>query len=170
MGPSNNAQPLVSTASISGKQQPLPQSDVTIVPFPPVNPVMSFIRTTPQNALRSPETNPANMPRPFRDQARNAFLNLGDVLALAGATPQDVTKLTVYVAEGSGSSVKMQQLGDAMRVFFMDETKGAGHVHKPVVSTLKGLVLNEGFGKIEVEAEAVARVLAPPPSYEASWE
>ncbi|KAL2827107.1 hypothetical protein BJY01DRAFT_255792 [Aspergillus pseudoustus] len=161
-------QPLIQTAKIPGKRHPLPQSDITIVPFPPTHPVMSFIRTSPQNALRAPVTTLVNMPRPFRDQARNAFLNLGDALALAGATSQDVTKLIVYVAEGSGSIEKTVQLGDAMRVFFADESKGHGFVHRPVVSVFHGLVLNDGYGKIEVEAEAVARV--PPPSYEESWE
>ncbi|KAJ0425256.1 hypothetical protein BJY00DRAFT_308583 [Aspergillus carlsbadensis] len=166
--PPLDLQPLITTHKIPGKPHPLPQSDISIVPFPPTNPIMSFIRTSPQNALRAPATNLATMPRPFRNQARLAFLNLGDALALGGATPQDVTKLTVYLAEGSGSVDKMVQLGDAMRVFFGDERRGERFVHRPVVVVFKGLALSEGYGKIEVEAEAVARV--PPPSYEESWE
>jgi enamine deaminase RidA (YjgF/YER057c/UK114 family) len=163
---------LITTYKIPGKHHPIPQSDISIVPFPPTNPIMSFIRTSPQNALRAPDNNPGMMPRPFRNQARLAFLNLGDALALGGATAQDVTKLTVYLAEGSGSVEKMVQLGDAMRVFFGDESKGKGFVHRPVVAVFKGLVLSEGFGKIEVEAEAVARVVVavPPPRYEEAWE
>ncbi|KAL4925427.1 RidA family protein [Aspergillus undulatus] len=161
----------VTTANLPNKKHSLPTSDISIVHFPPGTdtPTLAFIRTSPQDARRPPQTPRVDMPRPFREQARNAFINLADLLAQGGARPQDVTKLTIYLSSTQSGPGKTFQLGDAMEEFFTyQEPDGRLRMHKPPVVIFRDQVLGEGHGKIEVDAEAVVRLAlpVPPPSYD----
>src|SRR6266511_842772 len=57
----------------------------------------------------------------LRAQAAQAFANLSQVLRIAGATPGDVTKLTVYVAD-------LQLIRDAGPAYFPPRNPPAGTV------------------------------------------
>ncbi|KAL4914556.1 hypothetical protein BDW62DRAFT_139000 [Aspergillus aurantiobrunneus] len=164
----NTTNPLVITANHPNNTPSAAQSSLSIVHFPPDNPTIAFIRTSPQGSLKPPSTNPNpgeawrenQIPRLSHEQAAIALQNLTAVLALADATPRDVTKLTVYF--GPGTMGRMETLNAVLERFFTDEK---GLVHRPPCTILRvDWVGTNGFDKVAVEAEAVVRM--KPPSYD----
>ncbi|KAL4959519.1 uncharacterized protein BDV14DRAFT_184515 [Aspergillus stella-maris] len=161
--------PLVTTANrLSQPHWPIScTSSLSIVPFPPDNPSLLFIRTSPQTNTRPPDAPPDHiawpkgMPSGLRPHAAWAFRNLELCLETAGATARDITKLTVYLG-----GTKAEKLDEMLLEFFKGED---GVVHRPPVTVLyvERMVL-KGFEKIAVGAEAVVR--ARPPGYESLCE
>jgi enamine deaminase RidA (YjgF/YER057c/UK114 family) len=82
----------------------------------------------------------------FAAQARQVFANLGRALAAAGATPNQVTKITIYVVNYH-RDVHMAIIEAARVTLFGD--------HKPVDTLVGVTALSPGY-LIEVDAIAVA--------------
>ncbi|KAL4885467.1 hypothetical protein BJY04DRAFT_179775 [Aspergillus karnatakaensis] len=148
-----------------------PSSDISIVPFPPSSPILLFIRTSSKTGHRvlTPADAPwqaSQLPRSFDEQAANAFAHIRESLALAGATPRDVTKLTIYLDQACRlSEKKRKQVDEALTRFLTDDR---GEVHRPAVSIMAvfSLAFEINVVKVAVEAEAVVGWNAPP-GYEA---
>ncbi|OJJ01799.1 hypothetical protein ASPVEDRAFT_651331 [Aspergillus versicolor CBS 583.65] len=155
--PSNT---LVQTASTPNARTIFPQSDISIVPFPPDNPSMAFISTSFIVPRRPTSSQIYSIPQGFEQQAKLAFSNLETALALGGAKPRDVTKLTVSLAQDCKKQETTIQLRDAMTRFFTDSR---GRRHSPAVAVFNHQYIHDGFAKIQVQAEAVVRVSAPEP-------
>ncbi|KAL4777986.1 hypothetical protein BJX76DRAFT_344481 [Aspergillus varians] len=147
---------LVTTANRAGTRLNAAQSSLSITHFPPDSPTIAFIRTSPQAS--------GKLPRPFPllscDQTALALQNLKACLAVADATPRDITKLTVYLKNGAEAS--NEQMLNVITGFF---TNVNGQVHRPPCTILAvERVIVDGFDKVAVEAEAVVRL--KPPSYD----
>lgn len=145
MGPS-----IVSTASRSDAPPASSTlSHISIVPMPPKNPTLHFLTVAGQLGTPPPTTPPTPLPATFREQAINAFANLGQCLTLGGATPRDVTKINIYIV-GLDPSMR----GDLIEViteFFTFE----GEQHKPPSCLLGVAALAAKGFLIEVDATAV---------------
>lgn len=153
--PSNT---LVQTASVPNARTIFPQSDISIVPFPPDNPSLAFISTSFQVPRRPTSSQMYSIPQAFGQQAKLALSNLETALALGGAKPRDVTKLTISLAEDCKKQDTTTQLRDAITRFFTD---AAGKRHCPAIVIYNHQYIHDGFAKIQVQAEAVVRVAAP---------
>ncbi|KAF5005662.1 hypothetical protein FDECE_7918 [Fusarium decemcellulare] len=144
--------PFVETLNRPDKQ-PLEAtfSDISAVPFSVGGPPVYLIHTAGQ--VGTPSLGSAQeIPTSFKEQARNAFQNVAACLALKGATPQDIIKITIYVVNYDPSL--RGEIIDVISSFF---TAIDGHRHEPP-STLLGvasLALPEFL--IEVDATAVIR-------------
>jgi enamine deaminase RidA (YjgF/YER057c/UK114 family) len=124
-------------------------SHLSIVPFPPLNPTLHFLTVAGQVGI-SP---PLPIPTSFRQQAINAFANLRACLALGKATPQDITKINIYVVD-LGPEMR-DDLREVITNFFTDEN---GKQWKPP-STLLGVAgLASTDFLVEVDATAVVAV------------
>jgi len=84
-------------------------------------------------------------------QARKAFENVGHALAAAGARPEDVAKLTIYVPGMRPEYIPVIEAG--RQATFGD--------HKPADALIGVETLAEPGRLIEVEAIAVVSGLAP---------
>ena len=81
----------------------------------------------------------------LRAQARRAFANVGTALEAAGARPEDVAKLTIFVA--GLQQAHLPVIAEARAAVFGD--------HKPADSLIGVQVLAHPGSVIEVEATAV---------------
>jgi enamine deaminase RidA (YjgF/YER057c/UK114 family) len=88
-----------------------------------------------------------------RAQAAQAFANLATVLRIAGATPAEVVKLTVYVVNASPRDV--EAIRDAAPEFFPNRNAPAGTIVGVQSLPREGLL-------IAVDATAVVRALFHP--------
>ena len=82
----------------------------------------------------------------FSAQARQAFANVGRALAAAGASPEDVARLTIYVVDHRPAYLPL--ISDARAAVFGE--------HKPTDVILGVERLAEPGRMIEVDAIAVA--------------
>lgn len=140
---------IVSTASRSDNPPASSTlSHISIVPVPPKNPTIHFLTVAGQLGTPPPTTPQTPTPTSFREQAINAFANLGQCLTLGGATPRDITKINIYVV-GLDPSMR----GDLIEVitnFFTFE----GEQHKPPSCLLGVAALAGKEFLIEVDATA----------------
>ncbi len=83
----------------------------------------------------------------FAAQARQAFINIVEVLACAGAGPQHIVRLTWYVTSRDEYNASLQEIGTSYREIF-----GRNFPAMSVV-VVAGLV--EPRAKVEIEATAV---------------
>ncbi|EOO02405.1 putative endoribonuclease l-psp protein [Phaeoacremonium minimum UCRPA7] len=156
------APPIVSTINRSDiVRLATTYSDLSIVPFPPHKPVLHLLRTagqvgTPPSPSCSP---PGPVPASFREQAENAFSNLAACLKAGGATPRDITKITIFVV-GLVPSLR-GDLVEVITAFFSpgegEGEEGAG-AHAPPSSLIGVAALASSEFLIEVEAEAAVAV------------
>lgn len=80
-------------------------------------------------------------------QTRQALLNIVEVLALDGAQPQDVVRLTWYVTDRAAYIAAAEQIGGVYR-----EVIGR---HFPAMSVVEVSALMEPGAVVEIEATAV---------------
>jgi len=83
----------------------------------------------------------------FAAQARQAFLNIVDVLACAGAGPQHIVRLTWYVTSREEYVGSLPEIGASYREIF-----GRNY---PAMSVVVVAALLEPRAKVEIEATAV---------------
>ncbi|KAL3469485.1 Endoribonuclease L-PSP/chorismate mutase-like protein [Aspergillus californicus] len=147
--------PIVTTSNRPSNARHSPTlSDISIVNFPPTDPTIAFIRTSGQVGSPAPDSNDP-FPDALREQAINAFANIGACLAVGGATPRDVTKMTIYIVDIDMATMRNDLL-EVITTFFKDSD---GVVHKPA-STLLGVSgLADRKFLIEVEVEAVVSLV-----------
>jgi len=104
-------------------------------------------------AGQEPEDREGNLvgPGDFALQARQVFANLGRALAAAGAKPDQVTKITIYVTDYRRDQ-HLPVIEEARVALFGD--------HKPVDTLLGVAALSPGY-LIEVDAIAVTDDVPP---------
>jgi enamine deaminase RidA (YjgF/YER057c/UK114 family) len=104
-------------------------------------------------AGQEPEDREGNLvgPGDFALQARQVFANLGSALAAAGARPDQVTKITIYVTDYRRDE-HLPVIEEARVALFED--------HKPVDTLLGVAALSPGY-LIEVDAIAVTDDVPP---------
>jgi enamine deaminase RidA (YjgF/YER057c/UK114 family) len=104
-------------------------------------------------AGQEPEDREGNLvgPGDFALQARQVFANLGRALAAAGARPDQVTKITIYVTDYRRDE-HLPVIEEARVALFGD--------HKPVDTLLGVAALSPGY-LIEVDAIAVTDDVPP---------
>jgi enamine deaminase RidA (YjgF/YER057c/UK114 family) len=104
-------------------------------------------------AGQEPEDREGNLvgPGDFALQARQVFANLGRALAAAGARPDQVTKITIYVTDYRRDQ-HLPVIEEARVALFGD--------HKPVDTLLGVAALSPGY-LIEVDAIAVTDDVPP---------
>ncbi|KAJ9634725.1 hypothetical protein H2204_006174 [Knufia peltigerae] len=156
---------IVSTLNRPGSRQFGPYSELSVVPIPSVDPTVYLLQTAgqvggpPPAAAAAAEGGP--FPTSFREQAVNAFANVAAVLALKGATPRDVTKITIFVP--NLDTAKRDLLPGVITDFLLRGGSRTGHdeqtVHQPPSSLIGVAALASPEFLIEVEASAV--VAAP---------
>lgn len=129
-------------------------SHLSIVPMPPVNPSLYFLSVAGQVGSPPPTSPPAPLPTAFHEQATNAFTNVAACLALGGATPQDITKITIYVV-GLEPSMR-SALIDAINAFFHVDSQDKAHAPPSTLLGVAALASKEFL--IEVDATAVVAV------------
>ncbi|KIW97224.1 uncharacterized protein Z519_02616 [Cladophialophora bantiana CBS 173.52] len=150
---------IVSTLNRSDRPPIGPFSELTIVPIPPVNPTAYLLQTAGQVGA-PPSSSPQGTPFPetFREQAVNAFANVANVLALKGATPQDIIKVTIFVCDFDVS--KRDIVSEVMLDFLGGGVAGekSEPVHRPASSLVGVAALATPGFLIEVEATAVVAI------------
>lgn len=99
-----------------------------------------------------PSSPPTPFPTSFREQAISVFANPGACLALGGAKPRDVTKITIHVV-GLGPEMKSDLVGTITDFFTVD-----GKQHKPPSTLLGVAALARKDFLIGVDATAVVAV------------
>jgi enamine deaminase RidA (YjgF/YER057c/UK114 family) len=109
-----------------------------------------LLRTAGQVGTPPSITPTAPIPLSFREQAENAFSNVATCLALGGATPRDITKITIYVVNYELSLRDI--LVDVIAAFF--STNDGEKPHAPPSTLLGVAALASKEFLIEVEAEA----------------
>lgn len=104
-------------------------------------------------AGQEPEDREGNLvgPGDFARQARQVFANLGRALAAAGAKPDQVTKITIYVTDYRRDE-HLPVIEEARVALFGN--------HKPVDTLLGVAALSPGY-LIEVDAIAVTDDVPP---------
>ncbi|KAI1609750.1 hypothetical protein EDD37DRAFT_380419 [Exophiala viscosa] len=143
--------PIVTTLNRSDGPPDAPTlSALSVVPLPPVNPTAYLLQTAGQIGKPPPTTPSTPFPTSFHEQAANAFANVGACLGLKGATPRDITKITIYVVNLNASH--REPLIDVIRNFFRIEGQES---HKPPSSLIGVAGLASPDFMIEVEATAV---------------
>jgi enamine deaminase RidA (YjgF/YER057c/UK114 family) len=80
-------------------------------------------------------------------QVRRALENVCAVLAVAGATPAHVVRLTWYVTSRNDYYAELKEIGAAYRTVMGK--------HFPVMSVVQVVALMEAEAKVEIEATAV---------------
>ncbi|KAL4885472.1 hypothetical protein BJY04DRAFT_214270 [Aspergillus karnatakaensis] len=160
---------LIQTASLPRRYPPRPpQSDITVIPFPPdtPTPTLGLFTTSAQSGVPLPTYNPktrtwneATVALPFKEQAATAFAKVREALRLKNIKPKDVTKITVYL-DGMlrMSSNKKEQLDAAVRGFMANgarEWRG----HWPALTISSGYQLDGS--DVAVEVEGVVRWAGP---------
>ena len=83
----------------------------------------------------------------FADQVHQALLNVVAVLAVAGARPEHLTRLTWYVTDKREYLAALREIGRAYR-----EVIGP---HYPTMTLVEVAALLEDRAKVEIEATAV---------------
>ncbi len=83
----------------------------------------------------------------FATQTRQAFLNLIEVLACAGAGPRDIVRLTWYVTSRDEYNAALSEIGTSYRELFGKNF--------PAMSVVVVAALLEPRAKVEIEATAV---------------
>lgn len=83
----------------------------------------------------------------FVDQTRQALQNIVDVLADAGAAPDDLLSLTWYITDKAECIARQDDLGRAYR-----DVIGR---HYPAMAMVEVTALMEDRAKVEIEARAV---------------
>jgi enamine deaminase RidA (YjgF/YER057c/UK114 family) len=83
----------------------------------------------------------------FAGQVRQALANVRDVLAVAGAGPEHVARMTWYVTDRREYLARLQDVGRAYR-----EIMGK---HYPAMTLVEVRALLEDGAKVEIEATAV---------------
>ncbi len=81
------------------------------------------------------------------DQIRQALENICDILAVAGAGPEHVMRLTWYVVDKKDYTARLREVGKAYRSVF------GRHFPSMTMVQVAGLV--EDRAKVEIEATAV---------------
>jgi enamine deaminase RidA (YjgF/YER057c/UK114 family) len=87
--------------------------------------------------------------RDLTTQARQALRNIEAVLACAGATVRDVTRLTWYVLDLDEYRRERRAIGEAYREVMGD--------HYPAMTLVQVAALVESDARVEIEATAVAQ-------------
>jgi enamine deaminase RidA (YjgF/YER057c/UK114 family) len=83
----------------------------------------------------------------FAGQVRQALANVRDVLAVAGAGPEHVARMTWYVTDRREYLARLRDVGSAYR-----EVMGR---HYPAMTLVEVRALLEDGAKVEIEATAV---------------
>jgi enamine deaminase RidA (YjgF/YER057c/UK114 family) len=89
-------------------------------------------------------------------QVRQALENIVAVLALAGAQPQHLVRLTWYLTDKREYLARTREIGAVYREVIRDPLAGP---HYPVMTAVQVAALIEDRAKVEIEATAVL----PPP-------
>ncbi|KAL4781944.1 Endoribonuclease L-PSP/chorismate mutase-like protein [Aspergillus varians] len=129
-------------------------SDLSVVPIPPLNPTTHLLQTAGQVGTPRPTTPPTPLPTSLQAQAQNAFANVAACLHLKGATPRDITKITIFVVDLVPEMRSV--LVDVIQEFFRAED--GAESHKPPSSLVGVARLASSEFLIEVEATAVVAV------------
>ncbi len=90
----------------------------------------------------------------FVAQSAQALQNIVDVLAVGGAGPEHVVRLTWYITDKAEYLAHLKQLGRAYRAVM-------GR-HFPVMAMVQVVALIEDRAKVEIEATAVVPFGHPP--------
>jgi enamine deaminase RidA (YjgF/YER057c/UK114 family) len=90
-------------------------------------------------------------PEGFLPQARQALMNIGAILAEAGAMPKDLVRLTWYVVDIEAYLASPRELGAIYRACLGN--------HFPAMAVVQVVRLVEEQALLEIEATAV---IAPP--------
>ena len=83
----------------------------------------------------------------FIHQTRQALQNVHDVLACAGAGPQDMVRMTWYITDRVEYNARLRELGEAYR-----SVMGK---HFPAMTCVEVSALVEERAKVEIEVTAV---------------
>lgn len=83
----------------------------------------------------------------FTGQVRQALASIVEILACAGARPEDLVRLTWYVTDKREYLASLKELGAAYK-----ETIGR---HYPAMALVQVVALVEDRAKVEIEATAV---------------
>jgi enamine deaminase RidA (YjgF/YER057c/UK114 family) len=83
----------------------------------------------------------------FAGQAAQVFANISAILAVAGAGPEHLVRLTWYVVDMDEYTGNLKEIGRSYR-----ETFGA---HYPAMAVMQVVRLVEPAARIEIEATAV---------------
>lgn len=129
-------------------------SDVSVVPIPPENPLLYQLRTAGQVGISSLGSPTQPCLGTFKEQAQTAFENVAVCLALAGATPHDIVKITIFIVDYKPQL--RSELIDIITSFFSID----GHQHTPPSTLIGVAALASPEFLIEVEAEAVVKAQA----------
>ena len=89
-------------------------------------------------------------------QVRQALENIVAVLAVAGAQPQHLVRLTWYLTDKREYLARAREIGAVYREVIRDPLAGP---HYPVMTAVQVAALIEDRAKVEIEATAVL----PPP-------
>jgi enamine deaminase RidA (YjgF/YER057c/UK114 family) len=86
-------------------------------------------------------------------QARQALRNIVDVLAVDGARPADLVRLTWYVTDRAAYLASAKAIGEAYRAVIGD--------HYPAMSAVEVSALMEPGAVVEIEATAIVPSPSP---------
>lgn len=81
------------------------------------------------------------------DQVRQTLLNILDILAVAGARPEHVVRLTWYITDKREYLTRSKEIGAAYRSVM-------GH-HYPAMAVVQVADLVEDAARVEIEATAI---------------
>ncbi len=95
----------------------------------------------------NPRSTTPEFPSTFEGQFEQALSNVCEVLAAAGAKPEQLTRLTIYVTDKKEYLASLKALGGAWR-------KHLGR-HYPAMALVQVAALVEDLAKVEIEATAV---------------
>jgi enamine deaminase RidA (YjgF/YER057c/UK114 family) len=87
------------------------------------------------------------LPQDFVAQARQTLANIAEILAVGGARPEHLVRLTWYVVDIEEYLASLKELGRAYREIF-----GA---HYPAMALVQVVRLVEKESRVEIEATAV---------------
>lgn len=154
------AVPVVTTVNRRDKAPLAPTfSDLSIISIPAAKPAVHLLRTAGQVGTPAPATPPAPIPTSFLEQAQNAFANVAACLALGGAVPRDITKITVYVV--NYDMTMREELIQVITEFFRPTRDEKPHKPPSTLLGVEALASKEFL--IEVEAEAAILALPEGP-------
>lgn len=149
------ALPIVTTLNRADQPPLVPTlSHLAVVPVPPHNPQTLLLYTAGQVGFPLPTNPPTKFPETFREQAINALNNVAACLALKGATPRDIVKLSWSVVNYKLSM--REELVEVLQQFFATTDGSKPHAPASTLVEVKGLALE----KFLVEVDAVAAVAA----------
>ncbi len=95
----------------------------------------------------NPKSATPEFPATFAEQFEQALANVCEVLRAAGGTPEQLTRLTVYVVDKKEYLASLKALGAGWK-------KHLGR-HYPAMALVQVVALVEDLAKVEIEATAV---------------